>query len=43
MSVRSGVGDLLKVTRMGVQTGKGPKDQVPCMGCNIKWLNNECI
>jgi hypothetical protein len=26
--------------RMVAQTGKGPEDQIPSMGCNIKWLNN---
>jgi len=25
---------------MVAQTGKGPEDQIPSMGCNIKWLNN---
>ena len=38
--VRSGDSDLLNAMRMVVQTGKGPEDQVPSMGCNIKWLNN---
>ena len=22
------------------ETGNGPKDQIPSMGCNIKWFNN---
>ena len=38
--VRSGDSDLLNAMRMVTQTGKGPEDQVPSMGCNIKWLNN---
>jgi hypothetical protein len=21
-----------------IQTGKGPKEQIPSMGCNIKWI-----
>ena len=38
--VRSGDSDLLNAMRIVAQTGKGPEDQVPSMGCNIKWLNN---
>ena len=38
--VRSGDSDLLSAMRMVAQTGKGPEDQIPSMGCNIKWLNN---
>jgi len=37
--VRSGDSDLLNAMRMVAQTGKGPEDQVPSMGCNIKWLD----
>ena len=37
--VRSGESDLLNAMRMVAQTGKGPEDQVPSMGCNIKWLD----
>ena len=29
--------DLLKAMRLVVKTGKGPKEQIPSMGCNIKW------
>ena len=29
--------DLLKAMRLIIKTGKGPKDQIPSMGCNIKW------
>ncbi len=35
--VRSSESDLLKSMRLIIQTGKGPKDQIPSMGCNIKW------
>jgi len=38
--VRSGDSELLNAMRMVAQTGKGPEDQIPSMGCNIKWLNN---
>jgi len=26
--------------KMIAKTDKGPKEQVPSMGCNIKWFNN---
>ena len=29
--------DLLKAMRLVIKTGKGPKEQIPSMGCNIKW------
>ena len=35
--VRSSESDLLKSMRMIIQTGKGPQEQIPSMGCNIKW------
>ena len=31
--------DLLKAMRLIVETGKGPENQIPSMGCNIKWIN----
>ena len=31
--------DLLKAMQLIVKTGKGPKNQIPSMGCNIKWTN----
>ena len=31
--------DLLKAMHLIVKTGKGPKNQIPSMGCNIKWAN----
>ena len=36
--VGSDESDLLKAMRLIIKTGKGPKDQVPSMGCNIKWV-----
>ena len=30
--------DLLKAMDLVIKTGKGPKDQIPSMGCNIKWI-----
>jgi|TARA_B000000437_G_scaffold9621_1_gene8148 peroxiredoxin len=38
--VREGESDLLKAMKQIAETGNGPKDQVPSMGCNIKWFNN---
>ena len=29
--------DLIKAMRLIVKTGKGPENQIPSMGCNIKW------
>ncbi len=31
--------DLKKAMTMIARTQKGPKEQVPSMGCNIKWIN----
>ena len=31
--------DLLKAMELIGKTDKGPKDQIPSMGCNIKWFN----
>ena len=31
--------DLKKAMTMIAHTQKGPKEQVPSMGCNIKWIN----
>lgn len=36
-AVRSGDSDLLKAMQMIALTNKGPQNQVPSMGCNIKW------
>ena len=36
--VRGGESDLLKAMKLVVQTGKGPENQIPSMGCSIKWF-----
>ncbi len=38
--VRSGESDLYKAMKIISETGKGPENQIPSMGCNIKWLNS---
>jgi len=35
--VRNSESDLLKAMLLIAKTGKGPKNQIPSMGCNIKW------
>ena len=35
--VNSDESDLLKAMRLIIKTGKGPAQQIPSMGCNIKW------
>ena len=35
--INSGESDLSKAMRLIIKTGKGPKEQIPSMGCNIKW------
>jgi len=35
--INTGESDLFKAMTMIVKTGKGPKNQIPSMGCNIKW------
>ena len=37
---KDGKSDLLKAMKMIAKTGQGPKDQLPSMGCNIKWFKN---
>ncbi len=37
--VISGESDLLNAMKMIAETGMGPKNQIPSMGCNIKWFN----
>ena len=37
--VQGGESDLLNAMKMIAKTGEGPKEQVPSMGCNIKWFN----
>tara|TARA_B110000014_G_scaffold235641_1_gene200332 strand:+ start:1122 stop:1676 length:555 start_codon:yes stop_codon:yes gene_type:complete len=36
--VRNSESDLIKAMRLIEKTGKGPKNQIPSMGCNIKWF-----
>ena len=36
--VQDGDSDLLKAMRLIIKTGKGPDNQKPSMGCNIKWF-----
>tara|TARA_Y100000590_G_scaffold164193_1_gene188150 strand:+ start:43 stop:600 length:558 start_codon:yes stop_codon:yes gene_type:complete len=38
--VRDGDSDLYKSMKQIAETGKGPIEQIPSMGCNIKWINN---
>ena len=38
--VKSGESDLFKAMKQISETGKGPKEQIPSMGCGIKWLDN---
>ena len=36
--LRAGDSDLKKAMKLVAETGNGPKDQIPSMGCNIKWF-----
>ena len=36
--ISSGESDLFKAMCSIAKTGKGPKNQIPSMGCNIKWI-----
>ena len=36
--VSSGKSDLFNAMKMIAETGKGPQNQIPSMGCNIKWF-----
>ena len=36
--VRTGDSDLKKAMKLVYETGNGPKNQIPSMGCNIKWF-----
>ena len=38
--VRDGSSELFEAMKLIAETGNGPKDQIPSMGCNIKWINN---
>ena len=37
--VRDGDSDLKQAMKMIAKTQKGPDEQIPSMGCNIKWFN----
>ncbi len=39
-TIQDGESDLKEAMKMIAETGEGPKEQVPSMGCNIKWFNN---
>ena len=41
--IKAGESDLFKAMKQIAETGNGPKDQIPSMGCGIKWLDNQCI
>ena len=32
--------DLFRAMKQIAETGKGPEQQIPSMGCGIKWLDN---
>ena len=36
--VKQGKSDLKKAMEMVAKSGKGPANQIPSMGCNIKWF-----
>jgi len=38
--VKKGESDLFKSMKLIAKTDKGPKDQIPSMGCGIKWLDS---
>jgi len=38
--VRNGESDLYKAMKKISETNRGPKKQIPSMGCGIKWFNN---
>ena len=38
--LRGGESDLYKAMKQIADTARGPENQIPSMGCNIKWLNN---
>ena len=38
--VRTGKSDLFIAMKQISETNTGPKDQIPSIGCGIKWLNN---
>ena len=38
--IETGKSDLFKAMKLIAETGNGPKDQIPSVGCGIKWLDN---
>ena len=38
--IETGKSDLFKAMKLIAESGNGPKDQIPSMGCGIKWLDN---
>ena len=38
--IKDGDSDLYKAMKQISETGKGPKEQTPSLGCSIKWSNN---
>ena len=38
--VKTDESDLFRAMKQIAETGNGPKNQTPSMGCGIKWLNN---
>ena len=36
--IKTGDSDLKEAMKLIAETGKGPKNQIPSMGCNIKWF-----
>jgi peroxiredoxin len=38
--IKAGESDLFKAMKQIAKTGNGPKNQIPSMGCGIKWLDN---
>ena len=38
--LRDGESDLFKAMKLIAETSKGPENQIPSMGCGIKWKNN---
>ena len=37
--IKEGESELLLAMKLISKTGKGPRNQIPSMGCNIKWVN----
>ncbi len=37
--IKNGESDLFEAMKQIAETGRGPKNQIPSMGCNIKWFN----